>query len=101
MAGPICISAWCEWRTILQKALLYYHHHHSSARINDLQAELHLDPNYLRWGDITNALILYADDGCMLSDSPEGLQHCMDTTSAFFMDWNLQLNSVENRDHCF
>ena len=60
--------------------------------INDLQKSLASTPDCLRWSDIVVSLILYADDGCVISDSEGGLQRNMVTVGQFCDDWNIQLN---------
>ena len=40
---------------------------------------------------------MYADDLVMLSESPEGLQKCMDKLKAYTLEWGLQINKEKTK----
>ena len=59
--------------------------------IKDYFDEKLTDPVFLN--DVSINHLLYADDLVIMSQSPEGLQHCLDALLKFCNEWKLDLNT--------
>ena len=66
-----------------------------SLLVNDIEKDLRssLGNHQIKWGTISMAVLLYADDMCVVSSSPEGLQRGFEILDEFCQKWNLIVNT--------
>jgi hypothetical protein len=67
--------------------------------IKDYFDEKLTDPVFLN--DVSINHLLYADDLVIMSQSPEGLQHCLDALLKFCNEWKLDLNTRKTKTVIF
>ena len=67
--------------------------------IKDYFDEKLTDPVFLN--DVSINHLLYAEDLVIMSQSPEGLQHCLDALLKFFNEWKLDLNTRKTKTVIF
>ena len=66
--------------------------------INDLIKELEFpESKAVRVGNEELNILLYADDIILLSESNDGLQHCLDRLHNFCSSWNLEVNVEKSK----
>jgi hypothetical protein len=61
----------------------------------------YFNPNFTNPGSLDQIKLnhlLYADDLILISESPSGLQHCVDALQSFCSDWGLQVNTQKTKN---
>ena len=67
--------------------------------VNDVEEELHRKQGNqaMRWGHVVLSLLMYADDLCIIADSPDNLQQTLNILSDFCEQWNLKVNPAKSQ----
>ena len=67
--------------------------------VNDVEEELcrKQGNQAMRWGHVVLSLLMYADDLCVIADSPDNLQQALNILSDFCEQWNLKVNPAKSQ----